>query len=65
MPTPYNAPYKVLQRKAKAQRQSPGYPFWVSCVLRKGPDVDAVTGLKTNKDTWVKVPEQGTYRREG
>ncbi len=52
MPTPYNAPYKVLQRRAEAHRKSLGYPFWISCRVEQ-----------IAPGHWRKVPVQGTYRR--
>lgn len=56
--TPNNAPYKQEQRSAKSSKRR-RYPLWTSCVV-----IDANDGIKGAPVKLVKMPVDGTYRRE-
>lgn len=49
MSTPYNAPYKVEQREAKASKRRV-YPIWISChVLYDGLSLTKITAQGTRR----------------
>jgi hypothetical protein len=57
MATPYNAPYKKRQRKAKKAMKNRGNVLWVSCEIVKGSHIGFGGKL-------VKRAVQGTYVRK-